>query len=72
MSTVTPRGKIGGAFGSFGWSGEAVKLVESRLTGLKYQMAAPGLFFRFHPTPENIEACREFGIQIGEAIIAAR
>ena len=69
LSSVTPGGKIGAAFGSYGWSGEAVKLVEERLKGLKYQLAAPGLFFRFRPTDADMEACRRFGEQIAKVIL---
>ena len=66
LSSVTPRGKVGAVFGSFGWSGEAVKLVEERLTGLKYKLAAPGIHFRFKPTEEDHQACREFGEKIAD------
>lgn len=68
LSTVTPKGKVGAAFGSYGWSGEAVKLVEERLRGLKYTLAAEGLCFRFRPTSEDQQACRAFGEQVGEAL----
>ncbi len=67
ISTVTPKGRLGGAFGSFGWSGEAVKLVEERLRGLKYALPVPGVSFRFRPTEEDRQACRQFGEQVGEA-----
>ncbi len=66
LSSVTPRGKVGAVFGSFGWSGEAVKLVEEHLTGLKYKLAAPGIHFRFKPTEEDHQACREFGERIAD------
>jgi flavorubredoxin len=69
LSSVTPKGKIAAAFGSYGWSGEAVKLVEERLKGLKYTIAAPGLFFRFKPTEEDRETCRVFGGQIAKVIL---
>jgi len=68
LSSVTPKGKIGAAFGSFGWSGEAVRQVEERLKGLKFTVAASGLAFRFRPTPEDRQACRTFGEQIGRVI----
>jgi flavorubredoxin len=68
LSTVTPKGKTAAVFGSYGWSGEAVKLVEERLRGLKYTLAAPGLAFRFHPTEADIAACRQFGRTVGEAL----
>lgn len=69
LSSVTPRGKLGAVFGSYGWSGEAVKLVEERLKGLKYSLAAPGLCFRFKPTAEDIQTCREFGAAAAETLL---
>lgn len=68
LSTVTPRGKVGAVFGSYGWSGEAVKMVEERLAGLKYQLPVSGVHFRFKPTDEDQQACRQFGEKVGEAI----
>ncbi|WP_432822685.1 FprA family A-type flavoprotein [Trichloromonas sp.] len=69
VSTVTPKGRIGAVFGSYGWSGEAVKLIEERLVGLKYTLAAPGLHYRFTPTEADIAACRGLGEQIGAALL---
>mgnify|MGYP004702153015 FL=1 len=68
LSTIHPKGKTAAVFGSYGWSGEAVKLVESRLTGLKYSLAAPGLCFRFKPTAADIEACRQFGQTVAASL----
>ena len=69
LSSVTPRGKVGAVFGSYGWSGEAVKLVEDRLTGLKYKLAAPGILFRFKPTVDDQQACRTFGEKIADFML---
>ena len=69
ISSVTPKAKLGAVFGSFGWSGEAVKMIEQRLTGLKYKLVADGLSFRFTPTKENMDACREFAEQIAGAVL---
>ncbi len=68
LSSVTPKGKVGAVFGSFGWSGEATKLLEERLRGLKYKLPVEGLSFRFSPTERDIAACREFGRQIAASL----
>lgn len=68
ISSVTPKSKVAAVFGSFGWSGEAVKMVEQRLTGLKYKFAAEGISFRFTPTAENLESCRKFAEQIAGTV----
>jgi flavorubredoxin len=69
FSLVTPKAKIAGAFGSFGWSGEAVKLIEDRLKGLRFKLPVPGLTLRFSPTEENLEECREFARQFAAQVV---
>ncbi|MHB8709535.1 MAG: FprA family A-type flavoprotein [Desulfuromonadales bacterium] len=70
FSLVTPKAKVAAAFGSFGWSGEAVKLVEERLKGLRFKLAAPSLTLRFRPTDEDLAACRKFGEEAAAAVTA--
>ncbi len=65
---LKPRHKIGAAFGSYGWSGEAVKLIESELADTKIELVQPGLRVQFVPEKSVIEACREFGRTIGRAV----
>jgi len=69
ISSVTPKSRLGAVFGSFGWSGEAVKMVEQRLTGLKYKLVAEGLSFRFTPTKENMDDCRVFAEQVAGVVL---
>ena len=69
ISSVTPKAKLGAVFGSFGWSGEAVKMVEQRLEGLRYKLAAPSISFRFTPTAENLQTCRQFADQVANAVL---
>ncbi|MDT8420475.1 MAG: FprA family A-type flavoprotein [Desulfuromonadales bacterium] len=69
ISSVTPKSRLGAVFGSFGWSGEAVKMIEQRLTGLKYKLVADGISFRFTPTKENMDSCRKFAEQVANAVL---
>lgn len=69
ISSVTPNTRLAAVFGSFGWSGEAVKMVEGRLAGLKFKLAADSLSFRFTPTEENMETCRKFAEQVAGAVL---
>jgi len=70
FSLVTPKAKVAAAFGSFGWSGEAVKMVEERLKGLRFKLGAPSLTLRFRPTAEDLAACRQFGVEVAKAVTA--
>ena len=69
ISSVTPKSRLAAVYGSFGWSGEAVKMVEQRLEGLKFKRVADSVSFRFSPTEENIAACRAFAEQVAGAVL---
>jgi NADH oxidase (H2O-forming) len=61
LTAVNVRGKLGAAFGSYGWSGEAVPMVEDRLRGLKLRVPVKGVRARLIPTAEELAQCRELG-----------
>jgi len=69
LAVVNLKGKIGGAFGSYGWSGEAVRMIEDRMRGLKMQIPHAGLRVKLIPTDEELSACRTFGRQIAEVLV---
>ncbi len=58
---IDTKGKLGAAFGSYGWTGEAVAMVEARMQGLKMRVPEKGLKIKLHPTEEELECCRDFG-----------
>lgn len=62
LATVSVRGKMGAAFGSYGWSGEAVPMIEDRLRGLKIRIPVPGVRARLIPTPDELANCRKLGV----------
>jgi flavorubredoxin len=61
VSPVSNQGKPAAAFGSYGWSGEAVKLIEQRLSGLQFKVYLPGLKVNFTPDERIKTEAREFG-----------
>lgn len=72
FSLVTPKAKVAGAFGSFGWSGEAVKFIEERLKSLRFKIPVPGLTLRFVPTEENLQECRDFASQLATQVLSSK
>jgi NADH oxidase (H2O-forming) len=70
LATLKLRGKWAAAFGSYGWSGEAVPMIEERLKSLKFRLAGPGVRIKFTPKPEDLEAARVLGQMLGEKIKA--
>ncbi|HMB44616.1 MAG TPA: flavodoxin domain-containing protein [Candidatus Methanoperedens sp.] len=55
------KNKVGAAFGSFGWSGENVKLIEETLEKAKIKILQEGIKFKWQPSKEELEKCVEFG-----------
>ncbi len=55
------KNKIGAAFGSYGWSGENVKLIEENLEKARIMVVQEGIKFKWQPTVEELEKCVEFG-----------
>lgn len=70
MKGLKPVDKIGGAFGSYGWSGESVKLVAAELEAMKFRMIEAGPRLQYVPEDAGITACIEYGKTIGEAVKA--
>jgi flavorubredoxin len=64
MKGLKPKNKIGAAFGSYGWSGEAVKLVNKELDAMKFDLVDAGLRIRYVPDEKGIEAAYELGKKI--------
>jgi flavorubredoxin len=72
LTVIDVKGKIGAAFGSYGWSGEAVRMIEDRLRGLKLRVPVQGLRVKLIPTLDEIEACRQFGHDLAEELVGRR
>ncbi len=68
LISIETRGKLGGAFGSYGWSGEAVAMIEDRLRGLKMRVPEKGPRIKFHPTETELETCRDYGRALAESL----
>ncbi len=69
LNPVIHKGKLAGAYGSYGWSGEAVPNIEARLSQLKFKMPVPGLRIMFNPSDDEIKKAENFGKQFAEAIL---
>lgn len=70
LSPIRDKGKVGGSFGSYGWSGEAAKLINPILANLKLQVVEDGVFFKFSPHEQQFKQGYEYGRAIGEKILA--
>jgi len=69
LSTVSLKGNIGGIFGSFGWSGEACRMLEERLKGMNFKLPAPFVRSPFMPKPEVLAECEALGRAVAEEVL---
>ncbi|MDR3567391.1 MAG: flavodoxin domain-containing protein [Syntrophobacteraceae bacterium] len=70
MKGLKPHGKVGAAFGSYGWSGEAVKLISEWMREMNIGMVGDGLRVKYTPTKQDLDKCVELGRQVARAALA--
>jgi flavorubredoxin len=68
LQGLKPGKKVGAAFGSYGWSGEAVRLINEYLKNMNFQLAEEGLRHQWVPTPEALQSSYEMGGRIAQAV----
>lgn len=68
IDAINVKQKPAGAFGSFGWSGEAVDMMKSRMLHLKYDFVGDGIKVNFTPTEEDISKIKAYALQVVEKL----
>ncbi len=68
MKGLRPTNKYGAAFGSYGWSGESVKLLNKAMEEMKFEIIHEGVRVKYVPDHEALKACRELGIKMGQMV----
>lgn len=63
------QGKIGSAFGSYGWSGEAPGLLMDTLMRFKMELHYPIMRVKRQPSEKDLEECRGLGKAIAEKVL---
>lgn len=64
--------KVAGVFGSYGWSGEAVDLVESKLQDAGYLLGFETIRVKFKPTEQHLQQCESAGADFARVLNRAR
>jgi len=67
---VNLKGKVGATFGSYGWSGEAPKMVQEIMKN-KFEMRvvdAP-LCLKYTPDEKGLDSCKSLGKKVSESLI---
>ena len=70
VKNISLKGKLGAAFGSYGWSGEAPKSVlEIMKNKFEMQVIEPPLLAKYTPDEKVLDKCRGLGKQVSEILI---
>jgi len=65
---LKPLGKVGASFGSYGWGGESVKLLNEELERMKVSLVDEGVKVKYVPGDEDLEKCRQLGVKVGKSV----
>ena len=68
LKGLKPQNLVGASFGSYGWSGEAVRQVEDILKAMKVEVVGEGIKVKYVPDRDVLKECRSFGALIGKRI----
>ncbi len=68
MKGLKPKNKVAAAFGSYGWSGEAVKLINHEFEEMKFEVIDPGIRIQYVPDDKGLNACHNLGEKIARAL----
>jgi len=68
LKGLKPRNLIGAAFGSYGWSGEAVDEVTEALKAMKIDVVGEGIKVKYVPDTADLEKCFSLGVSVAEKL----
>jgi flavorubredoxin len=70
MRGLRPTNKIGATFGSYGWSGEAVKMMNDILKEINIILCHEGLKVQYVPEHSQLGTCVELGRTVAKNLQA--
>jgi len=68
MKGLRPQNKLCAAFGSYGWSGEAVKQINAQFEAMKLPLFDAGLRVKYIPGKDQLAECTAYGRKLGAAL----
>lgn len=69
LKGLKPQNLIGAAFGSYGWSGEAVGHVEEILSAMKIELVGESIRARYVPDDDALAKCFSLGKLVADELI---
>jgi anaerobic nitric oxide reductase flavorubredoxin len=71
LGGLKPAGRLGGAFGSYGWSSGAVEQVTERMTALGFTMVGEPYKQKYRPTEDELAGAYQWGREFARAVKSA-
>lgn len=65
---TAPKTKLAGVFGSYGWSGEAIDLIETKLRDANFSLGFDPIRVRFSPTAMTLQMCEDTGAEFAQRL----
>ncbi|BAC89717.1 diflavin flavoprotein [Gloeobacter violaceus] len=69
---TAPKSQLTGVFGSFGWSGEAIDLLEGKLRNAGYSFGFETIRVKFKPNAGTLQECEEAGTDFAQTLKKTR
>lgn len=69
INPLRDKGKLAGGFGSYGWSGEGMKIIRTNLENLKLKYTETDVFVKFSPNETDLERAEKYGKQFAELLM---
>jgi len=68
LKGLRPQKKKAMAFGSYGWGGGAVKIIEQELKSAGIEVSDPGLQVKYRPYEKELLRCKKLGEQLAATV----
>ncbi|MBI5419191.1 MAG: FprA family A-type flavoprotein [Deltaproteobacteria bacterium] len=71
LVVLNVKGKPASVFGSYGWSGEAIKTVQDILVSMRLKVSPEPIRVRMAPSEADLKACVDFGKKFAGTVLGA-
>lgn len=68
LSKANAKGKVGAAFGSYGWSGEAPGMIADKMREIGMKVIDPVLRIQYAPAEKDLEECKRLGKDLANKV----
>jgi len=68
LDKANAKGKVGAAFGSYGWSGEAPGMIAEKMREMGMKVIDPVLRVQYTPAEKDLEECKRLGKDLANKV----